>query len=386
MPPKRATRHGSRPEEVGVLRAWIDQGAVWPDDRAQSRRHDPLDWWSLKPIVRSAVPETRNRATRSPRMPIDAFIRAKLAEKNLAPSPEADRPHALPPPLLRPHRPAADARGSRGVRPIRDPQSATPHSSRSSTSCSPPRATANAGRGTGSTSSTTATRTATTRTSRARTPGRIATTSSARSTRTSRTRASCRSRSPATCSFPARATASRRSASSPPGRGTSSATSKCRRRRRDGKIARHLDRDDMVANTMGTFTSLTVHCAQCHNHKFDPIPQEDYYSPAGRLRRARSHRPEILPRRRAQRALRRADETAARRGRRARRRRGAAAKKGGRAIRRAHAAHRRRIEGRRAKARQHESRLRLPQRDLESAGRGEVGAGGPRPAHRRSRM
>jgi uncharacterized protein DUF1553/uncharacterized protein DUF1549/cytochrome c len=46
----------------------------------------------------------------------------------------------------------------------------------------------------------------------------------------------------------------------------------------DGKIARHLDRDDMVANTMGTFTSVTVHCAQCHNHKFDPIPQEDYYA------------------------------------------------------------------------------------------------------------
>ena len=46
----------------------------------------------------------------------------------------------------------------------------------------------------------------------------------------------------------------------------------------DGKIARHLDRDDMVANTMGTFTSVTVHCAQCHNHKFDPIPQTDYYA------------------------------------------------------------------------------------------------------------
>jgi hypothetical protein len=46
----------------------------------------------------------------------------------------------------------------------------------------------------------------------------------------------------------------------------------------DGKIARHLDRDDMVANTMGTFTSITVHCAQCHDHKFDPISQEDYYS------------------------------------------------------------------------------------------------------------
>jgi len=46
----------------------------------------------------------------------------------------------------------------------------------------------------------------------------------------------------------------------------------------DGKIARHLDRDDMVANTFQTFNSLTVQCAQCHNHKFDPIPQEDYYS------------------------------------------------------------------------------------------------------------
>src|SRR5207237_10873237 len=34
----------------------------------------------------------------------------------------------------------------------------------------------------------------------------------------------------------------------------------------------------MVANTINTFCSLTVHCAQCHNHKFDPIPQEDYYS------------------------------------------------------------------------------------------------------------
>lgn len=45
----------------------------------------------------------------------------------------------------------------------------------------------------------------------------------------------------------------------------------------DGKVARHLDRDDMVANTIGTFTSVTVHCAQCHNHKFDPIPQSDYY-------------------------------------------------------------------------------------------------------------
>jgi hypothetical protein len=46
----------------------------------------------------------------------------------------------------------------------------------------------------------------------------------------------------------------------------------------DGKIARHLDRDDMISNTINTFNSLTVQCAQCHNHKFDPIPTEDYYN------------------------------------------------------------------------------------------------------------
>ncbi|MCA9016030.1 MAG: DUF1553 domain-containing protein, partial [Planctomycetaceae bacterium] len=43
------------------------------------------------------------------------------------------------------------------------------------------------------------------------------------------------------------------------------------------KITRNLDRDDMVATVMNTCVSLTVQCARCHNHKFDPIAQEDYY-------------------------------------------------------------------------------------------------------------
>ena len=46
----------------------------------------------------------------------------------------------------------------------------------------------------------------------------------------------------------------------------------------DKDIARSNDRDDMVASTMSTFCSLTVHCARCHDHKFDPIRQADYYA------------------------------------------------------------------------------------------------------------
>jgi hypothetical protein len=45
----------------------------------------------------------------------------------------------------------------------------------------------------------------------------------------------------------------------------------------DGQVARHLDRDDMVTTAIQSFNSLTVQCAQCHDHKFDPISQEDYY-------------------------------------------------------------------------------------------------------------
>jgi mono/diheme cytochrome c family protein len=46
----------------------------------------------------------------------------------------------------------------------------------------------------------------------------------------------------------------------------------------DREIGRYVDRDDMLTNVMSNFTSLTVHCARCHDHKFDPIPQADYYA------------------------------------------------------------------------------------------------------------
>ncbi len=46
----------------------------------------------------------------------------------------------------------------------------------------------------------------------------------------------------------------------------------------DGQVARNIDRDDMVSNTLNTFNSVTIQCARCHNHKFDPFTQRHYYS------------------------------------------------------------------------------------------------------------
>ncbi len=44
------------------------------------------------------------------------------------------------------------------------------------------------------------------------------------------------------------------------------------------KSFEYLDRDDLVTQTMAAFVSTTANCARCHAHKFDPITQEDYYA------------------------------------------------------------------------------------------------------------
>ncbi len=35
--------------------------------------------------------------------------------------------------------------------------------------------------------------------------------------------------------------------------------------------------DDVIATTVNSFLGMTIQCARCHNHKFDPIAQKDYY-------------------------------------------------------------------------------------------------------------
>jgi hypothetical protein len=80
--------------EVELLRRWIAAGAGWdgpalkPVAVVATGRAGP-DWWSLRPIRRPAVPRVKDG--RLVRTPIDAFLLAKLEEKGLSFAPEADR-------------------------------------------------------------------------------------------------------------------------------------------------------------------------------------------------------------------------------------------------------------------------------------------------------
>ena len=43
------------------------------------------------------------------------------------------------------------------------------------------------------------------------------------------------------------------------------------------RAARALDLDDMVTQTLTSTMGMTINCARCHDHKLDPISQEEYY-------------------------------------------------------------------------------------------------------------
>ena len=76
-------------EQVGLLRAWIDQGVSWPATAVASGRKDPKEHWAFQTPVRPKVAAARDK--KWVRTPIDNFILAKLDAEGLKPSPEADR-------------------------------------------------------------------------------------------------------------------------------------------------------------------------------------------------------------------------------------------------------------------------------------------------------
>ncbi|MCC2669438.1 MAG: Planctomycete cytochrome [Armatimonadetes bacterium] len=71
------------PAEQALLRRWIASGAAWPAKTGPEEVH-----WSYRPIQRPALPQVKNRDW--PRNPIDAFVLAKLEVKGLSPAPPAD--------------------------------------------------------------------------------------------------------------------------------------------------------------------------------------------------------------------------------------------------------------------------------------------------------
>lgn len=96
MPPKRQghSQKLSQPE-IETIRAWIAAGASWPAGRKLDRDEKTTavrggrDWWSLHPLARPSLPLTK-RADWT-KNPIDAFILARLEAKGLLPAPRADR-------------------------------------------------------------------------------------------------------------------------------------------------------------------------------------------------------------------------------------------------------------------------------------------------------
>ena len=257
-------------QEIGLLRAWIDQGAAWPDDGKTAVAKS--DWWSLRPLTRPSVPAITDPAF-AIRNPIDAFVLAKLREKGLAPTAAADRRTlirrlsfdllGLPPAPEEVEAFLGDASGAAyeklvdrllaspqyGERWARHWLDVVHYAETHGYDKDKPRL--NAG------------------------PYRDYVIRAFNDDRPYRR--FVQEQLAGDVLFPGTVDGIEALGFLAAGPWDLIGHTEVSEDRIDGKISRHLDRDDMVATTIATFNSMTVHCAQCHNHKFDPISQEDYY-------------------------------------------------------------------------------------------------------------
>ena len=74
------------PAQIAIIKSWIDKGADWPETTTQTTN---AKHWAFIPPIRAALPAVAN--PKWPRNPIDNFILAKLDKEKLQPSSEADR-------------------------------------------------------------------------------------------------------------------------------------------------------------------------------------------------------------------------------------------------------------------------------------------------------
>ena len=86
MPPKK----GLSEKQVAVLEKWVSLGAPWPEEkvtRSEVDEHgfseEDRKWWAVQPVVDPAVPDAGSSWARND---VDRFIAAKLAEKDFEPA------------------------------------------------------------------------------------------------------------------------------------------------------------------------------------------------------------------------------------------------------------------------------------------------------------
>lgn len=84
-----------KPEAVDALAAWVRMGLPWPEVKSTTTAQAADAWkrhWAFQPIQDPPVPAVKDRSW--PRTPIDRFILARLEAKGLTPAPAADK-HTL---------------------------------------------------------------------------------------------------------------------------------------------------------------------------------------------------------------------------------------------------------------------------------------------------
>ncbi len=256
--------------EVQIVRDWIDQGAAWPDEVAGNEA-DKNDWWSLRPIIRTPPP---NVVVAGSGNSIDAFVRQKLAEKRLPSATQADRRtlirrlyfdlSGLPPTpeeisdFLADEHPAAYENlvdrllaspryGERWARHWLD----TAHFAETH-GHDQDRIRENAW------------------------PYRDYVVRSFNDDNPYDRFVAEQVAGDAL--FPGDPAATVALGFLAAGPWDESSLRDIQEDTLDRQIARYVDRDDMIATVLNNVSSMTVQCARCHDHKFDPIPTADYYS------------------------------------------------------------------------------------------------------------
>ena len=87
MPPPARPR--MQPDEIATIRRWIDAGAVAPKNEVVVPAHVDSDHWAFQPIAKPELPDVANDPW--VKNPIDRFILARLRDEKLTQSAEADR-------------------------------------------------------------------------------------------------------------------------------------------------------------------------------------------------------------------------------------------------------------------------------------------------------